>query len=93
VDTYNKYRRFYSITSGLQDFPSTEFLLTSLSGLLEESASHFDLVEETQAVKLAYSSLTRLQWVLGEQTVKNDSKVKSLQLSRDLLKELFMVSP
>jgi hypothetical protein len=31
--------------------------------------------------------------VLGEQTVKNDSKIKSLQLSKDLLKELFLVSP
>jgi len=93
--TYRKYRRYFSFST-ISSFPSTQHVLGSLADLLHASASHFDLdssIDEPQVVKLAFSSMSRLQWALGDQTVRTDTKSKSLQLSRELIRELFMVSP
>jgi hypothetical protein len=70
--------------------------LSSLSDLLHQSASKFDLdvqLDEPQAVKLAFSSMSKLQWALEDQTVKQSSRSKSLLLSKALIEELYMVSP
>lgn len=93
--TYRKYRRYFSFCT-IRDFPSTQHVLSSLSDLLHQSASKFDLdvqLDEPQAVKLAFSSMSKLQWALEDQTVKQSSRSKSLLLSKALIEELYMVSP
>lgn len=93
---YRRYRRFLSIDSPYAHFPSTQSVLTALSVIMTESASHhlhdFEDRELVERIKLAYTNFARLTWTFDEQPKpRRDSK--ALKLSRDLLLRLGSVSP
>jgi hypothetical protein len=93
VNTYNRYRRFYSFCS-ISKFPSTNCILSSMSEILTECTYKLDTkTEEPEALKLAYSSLSRLTWVLDKKKQTNNRSIKSLRLSKEILDRLFAVSP
>lgn len=94
-ETYRKYRRFYSF-SDVSLFPSSESMISAFSEKLASSASHylhnFEELTLAEQVKLAYSDLARITWAFDEQRSRS-RKVKSLELSRDLLLKLAQHNP
>jgi len=93
VNTYNRYRRFYSFSS-IAHFPSTNCILSSMSEILQECTYKLDTkMTEGEALKLAFTSLSRLTWVLEKKKQTESRSIKSLRLSKALFNDLYMVSP
>jgi hypothetical protein len=65
-----------------------------MSEILTESAYKLDTkTEEPEALKLAFSCLSRLTWVLDKKKQTNNRSIKSLRLSKEIFDRLFAVSP
>nr|UPW42151.1 MAG: putative RNA dependent RNA polymerase [Xinjiang mito-like virus 50] len=93
VNTYNRYRRFYSFSS-ISEFPSTDCILNSMSEILTECTYKLDTkLDENEALKLSFQSLSRLTWVLDKKKQTNSRSIKSLRLSKQIFDRLFAVSP
>jgi hypothetical protein len=93
VNTYNRYRRFYSFSS-ISQFPSTNCILSSMSEILQECTYKLDTkMTESEALKLAFTSLSRLTWVLEKKKQTESRSIKSLRLSKDLMNDLYVASP
>jgi hypothetical protein len=65
-----------------------------MSEILTESTYKLDTkTEEPEALKLAFSCLSRLTWVLDKKKQTNNRSIKSLRLSKEIFDRLFAVSP
>ncbi|WAK72409.1 MAG: RNA-dependent RNA polymerase [Bremia lactucae associated mitovirus 1] len=93
--TYRRYRRFLSLTCYTRDFPSTQDVIRNFSEILMFSASHYlhdwQSLSQVEKVRLAYSELSRLSWAFDQPDTRR--KVKSIELSKDLLFRLAQTSP
>nr|QHJ68502.1 RNA-dependent RNA polymerase [Botrytis cinerea mitovirus 6] len=88
---YRRYRRFYSFND-ISHFPSSQDLIGNFSQSLMMTASKIHFSSESEKLKYAFSTNTRLSWFL-EDKPKISRKSHSLELSKKLLHELYLNHP
>lgn len=91
VNIYRKYSRYLGL-SNISHFPSTQDILEGLSSRMMETSYHFDIASGKE-LAYAFSSQSRLSWVIEADKSRVSSSIKSLELSKQLLSELWQNNP
>jgi hypothetical protein len=91
VNVYRKYSRYLGL-SNISHFPSTQDILEGLSSRMMETSYHFDIASGKE-LAYAFSSQSRLSWVIEADKSRASSSIKSLELSKQLLGELWQNNP